>query len=75
MHADPLLGWGPWATGGVDVYETPGSHLTMFQEPAVLHVSKDSGRLPGGTVAYSDFTYSTRSANSSADNSPLPVTF
>jgi thioesterase domain-containing protein/acyl carrier protein len=40
MHADPLLGWGSWAAGGIDVYETPGSHLTMFQEPAVRRVAQ-----------------------------------
>jgi len=40
MHADPLLGWGPWALEGVDVYETPGSHLAMFQEPAIRRVAQ-----------------------------------
>ena len=40
MHADPHLGWGPWAAGGVEVYETPGSHLAMFQAPAILRVAQ-----------------------------------
>ena len=35
MHEDPQLGWGPWASQGIDVHEVPGSHLTMFQSPQV----------------------------------------
>lgn len=35
MHEDPQLGWGPWASEGVEVHEVPGSHLTMFQSPQV----------------------------------------
>lgn len=35
MHEDPQLGWGPWASQGVEVHEVPGSHLTMFQSPQV----------------------------------------
>ena len=40
MHADPLLGWGPWAVGGADVHILPDStHLTMLQQPAVGHLA------------------------------------
>ena len=35
MHADPLLGWGPWAAAGTEVHVVPGGHLTMLQSPAV----------------------------------------
>lgn len=35
MHADPELGWGNWTTAGVDVYEVPGDHVTMFREPTI----------------------------------------
>jgi thioesterase domain-containing protein/acyl carrier protein len=40
MHDDPLLGWGPWAAGGIEVYEVPCGHLTMFQQPAVRQVAE-----------------------------------
>jgi amino acid adenylation domain-containing protein len=32
---DATLGWGRIATGGVEVYETPGDHESMFKEPNV----------------------------------------
>jgi thioesterase domain-containing protein len=38
MHADPVLGWGPWAE--VEVIPTIGSHLTMFQSPAVEELAR-----------------------------------
>jgi len=38
MHADPLLGWGDWAE--VEVIPTIGSHLTMFQSPAVEELAR-----------------------------------
>lgn len=38
MHADPLLGWGPWAN--VEVIPTIGSHLSMFQSPAVEELAR-----------------------------------
>ena len=34
-HADPQLGWGPWARGGVETHRVPGSHLQMVLEPNV----------------------------------------
>lgn len=34
-HADPQLGWGPWAQGGVETHRVPGSHLQMVLEPNV----------------------------------------
>jgi thioesterase domain-containing protein len=35
MHADQLLGWGPWAAAGAEVLVIAGTHLTMLQPPAV----------------------------------------
>ena len=35
MHADPQLGWGQWAVGGIRTVEVSGSHLTMLEAPAV----------------------------------------
>ncbi len=32
---DPLLGWGRWARGGVEVHRIPGRHIHMVQEPNV----------------------------------------
>ena len=34
-YADPLLGWGRRATRGVRVYDVPGGHSSMLQEPHV----------------------------------------
>ncbi len=30
---DPTLGWGKWAGGGVELYDVPGTHLSMLEEP------------------------------------------
>ena len=35
MHSDPLLGWGPWAAGGVEKLIVPGEHVDMFREPGI----------------------------------------
>lgn len=32
---DPLLGWGRFALGGVELHHVPGDHLTMLSEPQV----------------------------------------
>ena len=34
-YDDPLLGWGQRATRGVRVYDVPGGHSSMLQEPHV----------------------------------------
>jgi thioesterase domain-containing protein len=34
-YADPLLGWGPRTSGSVCVYDVPGGHSSMLQEPHV----------------------------------------
>jgi len=34
-YADPLLGWGELAAGGLEFHEVPGTHLGMLQEPHV----------------------------------------
>jgi thioesterase domain-containing protein/acyl carrier protein len=36
---DPLLGWGDFANGGVDVHHVPSTHFNMLQEPAVKVVA------------------------------------
>jgi amino acid adenylation domain-containing protein len=35
MYSDPLLGWGNRATKGVKVYNIPGGHSSMLQNPNV----------------------------------------
>jgi len=32
---DPLLGWGPFLSGPVDVHQIPGTHFTITREPNV----------------------------------------
>ena len=34
-YADPLLGWGRRTSHGVHVYDIPGGHSSMLQEPNV----------------------------------------
>jgi thioesterase domain-containing protein len=34
-YSDPLLGWGRRATHGVRIYDVPGGHSSMLQEPNV----------------------------------------
>ncbi len=34
-HEDPLYGWGSLATDGVEAYEIPGSHTSIYREPNV----------------------------------------
>jgi thioesterase domain-containing protein len=35
LHKDPLLGWGAWVDGGVEVRPIAGDHITMLQSPTV----------------------------------------
>jgi aspartate racemase len=35
VFADPTLGWGAVATGGVEVHAVPGSHMTILDAPQV----------------------------------------
>jgi hypothetical protein len=39
MFSDPLLGWGPRVTRGVQAHDVPGGHSSMLQEPNVQHVA------------------------------------
>ncbi|HEY9877512.1 MAG TPA: amino acid adenylation domain-containing protein [Leptolyngbyaceae cyanobacterium] len=39
-YADPLLGWGELAAGGLEFHEVPGTHLGMLQEPHVQVLAK-----------------------------------
>ena len=38
---DPLLGWGAWAAGGVEVHRIPGSHLDVIREPNVRVLAEE----------------------------------
>lgn len=40
MHADPFLGWQPWAAAGIEVLDVSSAHLAMFQQPGVAEVAK-----------------------------------
>lgn len=35
IYSDPILGWGSRTTGSVQVYDVPGGHSSMLQEPNV----------------------------------------
>jgi thioesterase domain-containing protein/acyl carrier protein len=37
---DPQLGWGVVARGGVEVYEVPGDHMTILDQPRVAVLAK-----------------------------------
>ncbi|MCA1993216.1 MAG: AMP-binding protein, partial [Coleofasciculus sp. S288] len=37
---DPYMGWGELATGGVESYEIPGSHLNIVEEPNVKFLAE-----------------------------------
>ena len=41
---DPLLGWGPLATGGLEIHEVPGTHLDMVFEPHVRTLAEKLAR-------------------------------
>lgn len=36
IYSDPMLGWGARTTGSVQVYDVPGGHSSMLQEPNVV---------------------------------------
>jgi thioesterase domain-containing protein len=38
-YDDPLLGWGPRATGKVRAFDVPGGHSSMLQEPHVRNLA------------------------------------
>lgn len=35
IHADPFGGWGGIAQGGIRVFDLPGTHMQLFQEPTL----------------------------------------
>jgi hypothetical protein len=37
---DPQLGWGRVVAGGVEVYEVPGEHVSIFREPNVRSLAE-----------------------------------
>jgi thioesterase domain-containing protein len=65
MHADPHLGWGAWAIGGLATVEVPGSHLTMLEAPAVTKLATILRRY----LALPDFEQSEQLASR---RNPLP---
>ena len=44
ITADPAMGWGDWARGGVEVHRIPGKHLDLIRRP---HVDLLAERLRG----------------------------
>ena len=40
MQADPTLGWQPWTTASIQVFDLDAEHLEMLQEPAVRQVAQ-----------------------------------
>jgi thioesterase domain-containing protein len=38
--ADPCSGFGSFAIGGIEVYEAPGNHYTLIQEPNVKQIAE-----------------------------------
>ncbi|MHC5728381.1 MAG: thioesterase domain-containing protein, partial [Nostoc sp.] len=40
QKADPKMGWGELALGGVDIYDISGTHNSIFKEPHVRSVSE-----------------------------------
>jgi thioesterase domain-containing protein len=34
-HRNPDLGWGELAVGGVEIFDVPGDHATLIEEPRV----------------------------------------
>jgi thioesterase domain-containing protein len=38
---DPLRGWGPFATGGIDLRAVPGRHIDLLREPHVCAVAAE----------------------------------
>jgi thioesterase domain-containing protein/acyl carrier protein len=39
FDCDPLRGWGPFATGGIDLRAVPGRHVDLLREPFVRAVA------------------------------------
>jgi thioesterase domain-containing protein len=44
QRRDPLMGWGPLATGGLEIHEVPGTHRTMVFEPHVRTLAEKLAR-------------------------------
>ena len=43
VEEDPQCGWGGMMTGGLEIYEVPGDHTSMLQEPHVRALAKQLG--------------------------------
>ena len=46
---DPLMGWGGFVGGGIDLVVVDGDHFSIFQEPGVSHVAR---RIEAGVAAF-----------------------
>jgi thioesterase domain-containing protein len=40
VFLDPSLGWAPYAAGGIEVIDIPGTHFTMFGDPGVQRIGE-----------------------------------
>ena len=48
IHVDPQGGWGRIATGGIQVFDLPGTHMQLFQEPTLRDLAEILGRVVRG---------------------------
>jgi hypothetical protein len=54
LFSDPLLGWGKYVDGTIEVIEALGGHSSMLQEPYVASLARTlEPYLPGGRAAAS----------------------
>ena len=50
-YSDPLFGWGKRVTQGVKVYDIPGGHSSMLQEPNVIVMAEKMQALINAAVS------------------------
>jgi thioesterase domain-containing protein len=43
VEEDPQCGWGGMMADGLEIYEVPGDHISMLQEPHVRALAKQLG--------------------------------
>jgi FkbH-like protein len=51
VYSDPLFGWGKRVTQGVKVYDIPGGHSSMLQEPNVIVMAEKMQALIDAAVS------------------------
>jgi amino acid adenylation domain-containing protein len=52
IYGDPLLGWEKRVTQGVKVYDTPGGHSSMLQEPNVQVIAREMQTYIDAAIAH-----------------------